>query len=150
MKACQSLDEHYPSAHRLFVSSVLSPFALQNLPAGGPLRAGGAGDGWPADDRHEQTQRDLLHPVQRGHHVAERAGEWSVDDVARVWSHWDRVSQRKWSPEALWSFTINYIAALHNTHRLNRTTNNKIINTIRVYLLFTFCVCCWRLWDAVK
>lgn len=61
------------------LSLLYSLFALQDLPAGGPLWAGGAGDGRPADDRHEQTQRDLLHPVQRGHHVAERAGEWSVD-----------------------------------------------------------------------
>lgn len=48
--------------------------SLQNLPAGGPVRAGGASDGWVADDRHEQTQRDLLHPVQRGHHAAQGTG----------------------------------------------------------------------------
>lgn len=50
-------------------------WSLQDLPAGGPVRAGGAGDGRVTDDRHEQAQRALLHPVQRGHHAAQRAGE---------------------------------------------------------------------------
>ena len=51
-----------------------TPVCAQDLPVGGSVWEGGACDGWPADDRHEQAQRDLFHPVQRGHHAAQRTG----------------------------------------------------------------------------
>lgn len=63
-------------------------FGPQHLPAGGPLREGGAGDGWSPHDCHEQAQRNLLHPVQWGDHAPERAGRKSLSQWADL-SHAD-------------------------------------------------------------